>query len=190
MDAKLLKKMAVVYLAAFALLATVAVAACRADEAEDDTIEVRRAMLTRNNSIRTTRSLQPHKENAALMAAAQDHARYMARNRVMSHHSNAGPAGRAARRGFGAGVLENIAYGYSSVDGVFTTWTNSGGHYANMTSLTTDAGFGWAIAVDGTPYWCAVYGTPPGESPPTAPPTSTGSNSGRRRRLLSWIFGG
>jgi uncharacterized protein YkwD len=187
MDTKLLKAMTWVYAAAFALLASVAVAACRADDVEDDTLDVRRAMLARNNSIRTTRSLQPHKENASLMAAAQDHARYMARNRVMSHYSNAGPAGRAARHGFEAGVLENIAYGYTNVDTTFSVWGNSSGHYANMMSNTSDAGFGWAIAIDGTPYWCAVYGTPPGES---LPPANVSPSAGgwKRRRWLGWLL--
>lgn len=172
--------------AAFAMFA-------KADEPSDDgTREVRAEMLERNNAIRTSRGLKPHRESVELMAAAQDHASYMARTRSFSHYSNGGPSGRAARHGFGAGVRENIGYGYATVGAMFTTWTNSGGHFANLTSGTTDAGFGWAISGDGTPYWVAVYGTPPTPPREDAPEeTSTDTQPQWRpaRRFLGWFRG-
>lgn len=123
-------------------------------------------MLSRNNQLRQARGLRPHRINPALTKAAQDHAAYMARTRVFSHYSNGGPGGRASKHGFGSGVLENIGYGYGNVETVFSGWHNSGGHYANMMSGTTDAGFGYAVSPDGTPYWVAVYGTAPkGQEP-------------------------
>lgn len=118
-------------------------------------------MLARNNQLRQSRGLRPHRISPSLTKAAQDHAAYMAKTRVFSHYANGGPGGRAVRHGFGSGVLENIGYGYGNVENMFTTWTNSGGHWANMMSNTSDAGFGYAQSPDGTPYWVAVYGTAP-----------------------------
>lgn len=117
-----------------------------------------RACWTRNCELRTARGLQPHVLNERLCAAAQDHANWMAANHSMQHYSNDGPFGRALRYGFRRGVQENIAYGYGSVDSAFNAWVNSGGHYANMMSGTSSAGFGCAVASNGTLYWCAVYG--------------------------------
>ncbi|MFM8250383.1 MAG: CAP domain-containing protein [Planctomycetota bacterium] len=143
-------------------------------------------MLFRNNEMRGTRGLWAHRINPALTSAAQDHASYMARTRDFSHYGNGGPSGRAARYGFAGGVLENIAWGYGDVNSTFNTWRNSSGHWANMTSSTTDAGFGFAIAADGTPYWVAVYGTAgdaAGSVPaaqPAAAATTTYQNNTRR----------
>lgn len=123
-------------------------------------------MLARNNELRQARGLRPHRINPALTKAAQDHAAYMARTRVFSHYSNGGPGGRAVRHGFGSGVRENIGYGYGNVENMFSTWFNSSGHWANMMSNTADAGFGYAVSPDGTPYWVAVYGTAPAGQEP------------------------
>jgi len=144
-------------------------------------------MLFRNNEMRGSRGLWGHRINPALTSAAQDHASYMARTRDFSHYGNGGPNGRAARYGFAGGVLENIAWGYGDVNSTFNTWRASSGHWANMTSSTTDAGFGFAVAADGTPYWVAVYGTAsgaavtaPAAQPAAAAATTTYQNTGRR----------
>lgn len=118
-------------------------------------------MLVRNNQMRNGVGLRTHRINPALTKAAQDHANYMARTRDFSHYSNLGPSGRAQKYGFPSGVRENIAYGYPTVDAAFAGWQASGGHWANMTSGTTDAGFGYAVSADGTAYWVAVYGNAP-----------------------------
>ena len=118
-------------------------------------------MLRRNNDWRSRIGLRPHRMSPSLTAAAQDHANYMARTRDFNHYSNLGPAGRAVKYGFRGGVLENIAWGYVTIDSAFDGWRFSGGHWANMTSNTTDAGFGYAVSPDGTGYWVAVYGTDP-----------------------------
>lgn len=118
-------------------------------------------MLLRNNQVRGGVGLRGHRLHPALARAAQDHANYMARTRDFSHYSNLGPSGRAQKYGYSSGVLENIAYGYPSIDAAFTGWQNSGGHWANMSSHTADAGFGYAVSADGTAYWVAVYGNSP-----------------------------
>jgi cysteine-rich secretory family protein len=150
-------------------------------------------MLFRNNELRRQMGLRPHRISPELTKAAQDHANYMANTGVFSHYANGGPFARAIRYRFLGGVRENIAMGQGNVTHVFSTWRNSGGHWASIVSNTTDAGFGYALGPGGTPYWVAVYGTPPAPAPAaeegttpaaTAPASTTtytsSSNSGRR----------
>jgi len=118
-------------------------------------------MLFRNNSVRNRVGLRSHRVHPALTKAAQDHANYMARTRDFSHYSNLGPSGRASKYGFRYGVMENIAYGYASIEAAFAAWQASGGHWANMTSNSNVAGFGFAKSQDGTTYWVAMYGSAP-----------------------------
>lgn len=162
------------------------------DDAAAEIAAIQESMLAKNNSLRAARGLRAHKASAALMAAAQDHATFMARSRLFSHYSNGGPGGRAAKHGFGAGVLENIGYGYASVDRVFSGWHASGGHYSNMMSATSEAGFGLCYSANGTPYWVAVYGTPPA-APVDAPPDDSPANVSPettvpRLGVFGWLF--
>lgn len=179
---------------AIAVVAALLVAAfCRADDEADGVAAIQEAMLAKNNALRAARGLRPHAASEQLNAAAQDHATYMARTGVFSHYANGGPGGRAAKHGFGAGVLENIGCGYASVDAVFRKWNSSGGHHDNMMSRTSQAGFGICYSSEGTPYWVAVYGTPPAV-PVDAPPAETPANVSpettvQRPGLFGWLFG-
>jgi hypothetical protein len=96
--------------------------------------------------------------NPALVAAAQDHANYMARTGQFSHYTNDGPQGRAYKHGYSGGVLENIATG-GNLDTAFSMWTASGAHYASIVSGTTDAGFGYAVGPSGATYFVGLYGS-------------------------------
>ena len=115
-------------------------------------------MLVRNNNLRRRAGLWPHRMNPALVAAAQDHANYMARTGQFSHYTNGGPQGRAYKYGFGGGVRENIATG-GNIDTAFSMWTASGAHYASIVSGTTDAGFGYAVGANGSSYFVGLYGS-------------------------------
>ncbi len=117
-------------------------------------------MWHRNNELRSRVGLRAQRLCPRLTRAAQDHAWFMARTRSFSHHSNGGPMGRAHRYGYTGMVSENIAMGQPTVESAFHAWQNSSGHWANMTSNTQDAGFGYAIAPDGSAYWVAMYGNP------------------------------
>jgi uncharacterized protein YkwD len=121
-------------------------------------------MLDENNRLRQSVGLATHRVSPQLTAAAQDHAEYMARTRQFSHYSNGGPQGRATRHGFDGPVRENIAVGQDNVGTAFRTWHYSSGHWANIRSRTTYAGFGYAISPSGTPYWVAVYANKQDES--------------------------
>jgi uncharacterized protein YkwD len=116
------------------------------------------SMLQRNNAMRQSMGLPPHRMSPALTKAAQDHAWFMARTRAFSHESNGGPMFRAQRYGYRGLVRENIAMGQFNVSHVFGDWRASGGHWANITSPTRDAGFGYAVGPDGSGYWVALYG--------------------------------
>jgi hypothetical protein len=121
----------------------------------------------KSNIIRKESRLAEHKLSAVLTAAAQDHAWYMARqhdkNQEDFNHrgGNGSPGQRAARAGYYGLVMENIARGYPSVDKTFTAWLDSGDHRAAILAAnTSDAGFGYARARDGTTYWVGLYGAP------------------------------
>jgi uncharacterized protein YkwD len=115
-------------------------------------------MLEENNRLRASVGRPPQAMSPELTRAAQDHAWYMARTGNFSHGSNGGPVGRAARFGFHGFAGENIAMGQPTVRSVFQSWRSSAGHWANITSGTSLAGFGYGIAPDGSTYWVAMYG--------------------------------
>jgi uncharacterized protein YkwD len=140
-------------------------------------------MLALNNQIRARRGLAPHSLSIELTNAAQDHAVYMASRHNFDHYSNGGPSGRARRWGYSTSVRENIARGQGNVDQAFNTWVGSGAHYASIVSGTSEAGFGMAVARNGTPYYVGVYGygrprvevLKPANSAPAATPVPASS---------------
>ncbi len=115
-------------------------------------------MLSENNRLRASVGLSAQEISPELTKAAQDHAWYMARTGHFSHHSNSGPVARALRYGFEGFAGENIAMGQATVASVFSSWRSSAGHWANITSRNRLAGFGYAVASDGSTYWVAMYG--------------------------------
>jgi uncharacterized protein YkwD len=123
-------------------------------------------MHAASNNMRVTKGLAKHRLNEELTKAAQNHAWYMARmhddnTEDFNHRGNNGtPGQRAAKTGYCGLVKENIARGYTSVDKTFLAWSKSSSHRDAIYSETVDAGFGYAMAKDGTTYWVVVYGQP------------------------------
>jgi uncharacterized protein YkwD len=115
-------------------------------------------MLEENNRLRASVGLPPHQISPELTKAAQDHAWYMARTGNFSHHSNGGPMARASRHGAYGFAGENIAMGQTTISSVFQSWRSSPGHWSNIISRTSLAGFGYGISPSGERYWVAVYG--------------------------------
>ena len=115
-------------------------------------------MLEENNRQRASVGLPPQTMSLELTRAAQDHAWYMAKTGNFSHYSNGGPVARGHRYGYDGPLSENIALGYETISAVFQGWRTSSGHWANITSNATRAGFGYAISSDGTCYWVGMYG--------------------------------
>jgi uncharacterized protein YkwD len=116
------------------------------------------SMLQENNRHRASVGLGPQRISPQLTMAAQDHANFMARTGSFSHYSNGGPAGRAQRYGYPYAAAENIAMGQRSVQEAFQSWRSSSGHWANITSGASEAGFGCAYSANGTCYWVGMYG--------------------------------
>ncbi len=122
------------------------------------------AMAAKSNAVRDKNGIDGHGANERLNKAAQDQAWYMARmhdrgDEDFNHRGGNGtPGQRAARHGYCGTVMENIARGYPSVDKAFAAWQASDHHLGAILSETTEAGFGYAVARDGTTYWVAVYG--------------------------------
>ncbi len=123
-------------------------------------------MLVKNNSLRSVKGLTKQHFSESLALAAQDHAWYMAYqhdkdNEDFEHRGNNGtPGRRAARYCFRGVVKENIARGYMTVGKVFEAWESSSRHYDAIYSETSEVGFGYAVAKDGTTYWVGLYGEP------------------------------
>jgi uncharacterized protein YkwD len=119
----------------------------------------------------------------ALTDSAVWKARHMAAYRYMAHDDPAPPIARAWSQrvracGYaGAGIGENIAYGYSTPDAVMQAWLSSPGHRANIENASFRViGIGVAGASTGQLYWAQNFGTtddsgsPPAPPPPPTPP--------------------
>ena len=60
---------------------------------------------------------------------------------------------------------ENIAWGYGTASTVMSGWTNSPGHYTNMTNSSyTSVGIGCFYQEDGSRYWCQLFSSKPARS--------------------------
>jgi uncharacterized protein YkwD len=120
------------------------------------------SLFTRNNQIRVLHRKTPQELDERLCQAAQDHAQYMANNRVMSHFLNGNPRSRAKKYGFPVANENSLSVEDSvaiSRDGPWEGWTQPW----HLTTILADrpyCGFGLAYDVTGRPYWCAVYGKP------------------------------
>jgi uncharacterized protein YkwD len=125
-----------------------------------------RQLYHKNNSVRKKKGLAEQKLSPELTKAAQDQAWYMARQHDKGEEDfnhrggNGSPGQRAAKAGYCGLVKENIARGYLSVDKTFDAWLDSEEHRGAIYSSTSDVGFGYAIAKDGTTYWVGLYGEP------------------------------
>lgn len=117
------------------------------------------ALLQMHNRVRS-REL---KLDNMLIAAAQKHAEWMARNYKMSHTGANGSnfVTRVKNEGYNlSNGGENVAYGYKTPESVFNGWMNSRGHKANiMNNNFKEVGFGVAAGKNGSKYWCAVFAT-------------------------------
>ena len=101
------------------------------------------AVIAQTNAARARSGLPPLSADGQLMNGARNHARWMARNRNLSH---------------GSGVTENIAMGQTSPTEATTSWMQSSGHRANMLDGGhTRIGVAMAHSADGTAYWCQQF---------------------------------
>ena len=126
-------------------------------------------LLARINSLRRSQGLPAYSISAALNAAANNHARWMARTGKVSHQQDdgTGPRTRARNAGYSSSwVSENIYRGLraSALD-AWNWWLGSPIHYAGITSPNYDnVGVGSASGEYGTAY-VLVFGNSLGRAP-------------------------
>lgn len=95
----------------------------------------------------------PLSKNDKLMAYAQEHAEWMAKNNRMRHSSMR----NVMALGFSP-AGENIAWGQTSEESVMSGWMWSPGHRSNIMGTSYDSIGVGAAARNGRIYWCAVFG--------------------------------
>jgi len=105
--------------------------------------QVESAVIARTNAARARSGLPPLAADGQLMIGARNHARWMARNRNLSH---------------GSGVTENIGMGQTSASEAVSNWMQSSGHRANILGGGhTRIGVAMVHSADGTAYWCQQF---------------------------------
>ncbi len=139
------------------------------------------AILQGVNNLRAGYGLPPLQYNAALAAAAQNQANYMAANNVYSHTGAGGssPQSRANAAGYNGYATENIVggTGLTPEQGI-VWWKNSPVHLNSMISNRyTEAGVGYAVG-NGQNFYAMVFGSPSGSGGAPAPNTAGGNGGG------------
>lgn len=121
-------------------------------------------LLPRINNLRAAKGLPAYALHAALTAAANNHARWMANTGAIAHyqHDGSGPRTRAVSAGFPSDwISENIYRGASALT-AWQWWLNSPTHYAGIVSPNYDKiGIGSASGAHGNTY-VLVFGNSTG----------------------------
>src|SRR5262249_9105442 len=118
-------------------------------------------LVEAHNHARAKVGLPALEADERLTRAAQEHARFMAGRRRMSHRGRGGSSpfqrieaeGSPSRR-----AAENIAAGRFAGDALMQTWMHSPGHRRNILGAFSQIGAAYATAEDGTTYWCVTFG--------------------------------
>lgn len=116
------------------------------------------AMLNVHNRMRAEFGRSPQALSAELTKLAQQHAQQMAATGALYH--------MAPER---LVVRENIAMGQENVESVFAIWRSKATQFRNLMGGEQSVGFGYAVGVNGEPYWVAVFGTQVDEAAEVAP---------------------
>ncbi len=127
-----------------------------------DTDAVQR-VIDATNAERRRAGVPPLTPDPQLTAAADAHARNMARQNRMSHTLDGESASdRVKVAGYRYRTVgENIAWNQPTADTVVDDWMHSRGHRRNMLSGDfTQIGVAVATNRQGEPYWVQVFGTP------------------------------
>ena len=116
-----------------------------------------------HNRIRADAKLPVLAVSPRLEAAAQAHARDMAKHRKMTHKGSDGsnPFDRIVAQGYKyrrAG--ENVAVGYFTTERLMKGWMDSPHHKKNILGSFSQIGVACATASDGKRYWCVTFGLP------------------------------
>ena len=143
------------------------------------------AILQGVNNLRAGYGLPSQQQNAALAAAAQNQANYLAANNVYTHTGAGGstPQSRANAAGYNGYATENVVggTGLSPEQGIIW-WKNSPVHLNSMISNRyTEAGVGYAVGF-GQNFYVMVFGAPSGSAPAANP---AGGNGGGETAVIA-----
>jgi uncharacterized protein YkwD len=144
------------------LMTLVAVRGAQTSEALDIS-PVIATLIDAHNRVRQEHGLPPLQPQPQLMAAAREHARYMAESETTAHRGRGGsmPAQRVQQQGYTyITVAENVASGQSTSEKVLDAWMHSPPHRHNILGDFAEIGAARVIGGDQRPYWCVVFGTP------------------------------
>ncbi len=150
-------------------------------------------LLARINSLRRAQSLPAYAISAALNAAANNHALWLARTGKVSHQQDdgTGPRERARNAGYTSNwVSENIYRGLraSALD-AWNWWLGSPIHYAGITSPNYDnVGIGSASGEYGAAY-VLVFGNSLGRAPASGANAAQRSVGGSAPAAPSFVLG-
>jgi uncharacterized protein YkwD len=97
--------------------------------------------------------------NQQLENAARTHARLMAQKNQFSHDLGGTLRARVTAAGYQGAVGENLAKGYSSIEGTIEGWLKSPGHRQTLlTHRFSEFGLAAARSASGKFYWAMIAG--------------------------------
>jgi uncharacterized protein YkwD len=113
--------------------------------------------LNLTNEIRAQSGAAPLVINSSLVVAAQSHSNLMAKNQNLTHD---GWSKTILEAGYqGAGMAQNIAQGFPTVQSTLAAWLDSTGHRENLLySKWTETGFGCTVDGFGRMWWTQNFG--------------------------------
>ena len=128
-----------------------------------DPARVTEELVVLHNRVRAGAKLHSLEPSKKLQAAAEEHVRDMAARHKMTHEGSDGttPAARISNQGYRLRRCgENVAFGVKTCEAVMKGWMKSPPHKANILGNFSQIGAAYAIAADGTPFWCVTFGLP------------------------------
>lgn len=116
-------------------------------------------ILVAINAVRRANGAPPWTYNARLEDAARSQARLMAQKNTLSHDLGVTLRERVTAAGYLGAVGENVAKGYTSLQGAIEGWMASSGHRGTLLSHRF-VEFGLAVArgPGGKLYWAMIAG--------------------------------
>lgn len=116
-------------------------------------------ILAAINAVRKANGAPPWTYNTRLEDAARSQARLMAQKNTLSHDLGVTLRQRVTAAGYLGAVGENVAKGYTSLQGAIEGWMNSSGHRSTLLNAKfTEFGLAVARGSGGKLYWAMIAG--------------------------------
>ncbi|MHA6691684.1 CAP domain-containing protein [Devosia sp. A449] len=116
-------------------------------------------ILVAINAVRAANGAPPWTYNGNLEAAARAQARLMAQKNELSHDLGVTLRQRVTAAGYTGAVGENVAKGYTNLQGALEGWMNSSGHRGTLLSHRfVEFGLAAARGPGGKLYWAMIAG--------------------------------